>query len=147
MSMLAPITLLKRLKSRADGSILAMTLLLEVDQDWRLKPDDVYFSTDQFPVIVVKEPGIDRIDQNDTAFLQDDRYIYIRDYINQFEDVLFGNNFASTTAGYAAYIDVDSFVDWFLINEIIKNQDARWFSSIYFHLSPGGKLKKTSLGS
>ena len=119
--------------------------LLEVDQDWRLKPDDVYFSTDQFPVIVVKEPGIDRIDQNDTAFLQDDRYIYIKDYINQFEDVLFGNNFASTTAGYAAYIDVDSFVDWFLINEIIKNQDARWFSSIYFHLSPGGKLKKGPL--
>lgn len=119
--------------------------LLEVDQDWRLKPDDVYFSTDQFPVIVVKEPGIDRIDQNDTAFLQDDRYIYIRDYINQFEDVLFSSNFASTTAGYAAYIDVDSFVDWFLINEIIKNQDARWFSSIFFHLSPGGKLKKGPL--
>jgi beta-glucanase (GH16 family) len=115
--------------------------LLEVDQDWRLKPDDVHFATDQFPVIVVKEPGIDRIDQNDTAFLQDDRYIYIRDYINQFEEVLFGSNFASTTAGYAAYIDVDSFVDWFLINEIVKNVDARWFSSIYFHMSPGGKIK------
>ena len=87
------------------------------------------------------------VDQNDTAFLQDDRYIYIRDYINQFEDVLFGNNFASTTAGYAAYIDVDSFVDWFLINEIIKNQDARWFQ-VFTSTFTWWKIKKrTSLGS
>jgi len=115
--------------------------LLEVDQDWRLDADDVYFSTDSFPVIAIKEPGIDRIDQNDFAYLQDERFIYIKNYVNQFEDVLFGSNFASTVSGYAAYIDVESFIDWFLINEIVKNVDAKWFSSIYFHLAPGEKIK------
>jgi len=115
--------------------------LLEVDQDWRLDADDVYFSTDSFPVIVIKEPGIDRIDQNDFAYLQDERFIYIRNYINQFEDVLFNSNFASSVSGYVAYIDVESFIDWFLINEIVKNVDAKWFSSIYFHHVPGEKIK------
>ena len=115
--------------------------LLHVDQDWRLDADEVFFSTDSFNVITVKEPGIDRVDGNDYAYLQDSRYIYISNYINQFEDALFGSNFANTVSGYAAYIDVDSFVDWFLINEILKNQDARNFSSIFFHLIPGEKIK------
>ena len=115
--------------------------LLEIDQIFRLDPDDVYFSTDQFSVIAIKEPNIDQIDENGLSFSQDSRYIYINNFVNQFEDVLFSSNFANSVSGYAAYIDVDSFVDWFLINEIIKNVDARWFSSIYFHLIPGEKIK------
>ena len=73
-------------------------------------------------VIVIKEPGIDRIDQNDFAFEQDPRFIYIRDHINAFETALFGNDFADPVNGYASFIDVDSFIDWFLINEISKNR-------------------------
>jgi len=36
---------------------------------------------------------------------------------------------------------VNSFIDWFLINEIAKNVDARDFSSIYFTHIPGEKIK------
>ena len=115
--------------------------LLEIDQIHRLDADDVYFSTDEFNVIAIKEPSIDRVDENDNAYLQDQRYIYINNYVNQFEDALFSSNFTSTVSGYTAFIDVDSFVDWYLINEILKNQDARWFSSIFFHLIPGEKIK------
>ena len=125
--------------------------LLEVDNQSRLKSDDVYFTTDVFSqyqpwspgdtFIVIKEPNILPVNENGIPFDQDERYIEVSNHINQFEDVLFGNNFANTFTGYAAYIDVDSFVDWFLINEIIKNVDARWFSSIYFHWIPGEKIK------
>ena len=115
--------------------------LLEIDQIFRLDPDDVYFSTGQFSVIAIKEPNIEQVDENGLSFSQDSRYIYINNFVNQFEDVLFSSNFANSVSGYAAYIDVDSFVDWFLINEIIKNVDARWFSSIFFHLIPGEKIK------
>lgn len=38
-------------------------------------------------------------------------------------------------------IDVDSFVDWFLINEILKNSDAGNWSSVYYHKSDNEKLK------
>ena len=115
--------------------------LMEIDHPSRIDPDDVYFDTDEFPVIVVKNPSIDRIDGNDYAYLQDEQFIYISTHINQFENVLFGSNFADTNSGYASYIDVDSFIDWFLINEIIKNVDSRSFSSIYFNHIQGGKIK------
>jgi len=115
--------------------------LLEIDHPSRLDPDDVYFSTDEFSVIAIKDPDIDRENENDFAFQQDEQYIYISNFINQFEDVLFGSNFASPHAGYANYIDVESFIDWFLINEIIKNVDSRSFSSIYFNHIPGEKIK------
>jgi hypothetical protein len=120
--------------------------LLEKDtnvQD-RVDPDDVYFNTSAYQnddVIVIKEPGIDRIDQNDFAFEQDPRFIYIRDHINAFETALFGNDFADPVNGYASFIDVDSFIDWFLINEISKNVDSRNWSSIYFTHIPGEKIK------
>ena len=36
---------------------------------------------------------------------------------------------------------MDSFVDWYLINEITKNNDAIFWSSCYMNLRRGGKLK------
>lgn len=38
-------------------------------------------------------------------------------------------------------LDVDSFVDWYLVNEIAKNNDAIFFSSCYMNISLDGKLK------
>jgi hypothetical protein len=120
--------------------------LLEKDTNVqeRVDPDDVFFNTSAYQgddVIVIKEPSIDRIDENDFAYEQDSRFIYIRDYINAFETVLFGDNFADPINGYASYIDIDSFIDWFLINEIAKNVDAKNWSSIYFTHIPGEKIK------
>jgi len=45
------------------------------------------------------------------------------------------------TEGYAEYIDVDSFVDWFLISEITKNVDSMFFSSMFLNVMPGEKIK------
>jgi hypothetical protein len=120
--------------------------LLEKDtnQHGRIDPDDVYFSTTAYQddnLIVIKSPDIDRIDENDFNYLQDTRFIYISEHINNFENVLFGENFADPVNGYASFIDVNSFIDWFLINEIAKNVDARSFSSIYFTHIPGEKIK------
>jgi hypothetical protein len=96
--------------------------LLEIDQLERLDQDDVSFNTDRY-LVNIKEPEL---------VLDDAQYQYISRYINEFEDALFSANFANPTTGYAAYINIDSFVDWFLINEIVKNVDAQWWSSIFF---------------
>ena len=50
-------------------------------------------------------------------------------------------DFSDPITGYAAYIDLDSFIDWFIVNEIAKSVDARWYSSIYFTYIPGEKIK------
>ncbi|MCA0933877.1 CotH kinase family protein [Lutimonas saemankumensis] len=105
--------------------------LLEIDQLERLDPDDVYFRTDRF-LINIKEP--------DTEY-NSDTYNYARDLINEFEDVLMGPGFADPDSGYSKYIDIDSFIDWYLISEIVKNQDSRSFSSIFLNVIPGEKIK------
>jgi spore coat protein CotH len=105
--------------------------LLEIDQLDRLDPDDVYFRTDRF-LINIKEPELT---------YDSEAYTYAKDLLNEFENVLFSNQFNDHSEGYAKYIDVDSFIDWYLISEITKNQDSKDFSSIFLNVIPGGKIK------
>lgn len=105
--------------------------LLEIDQLNRLDSDDIYFETSQF-LFNIKEPKVEK---------NDDAYNYISSYITDFETALYGDDFKDTDLGYAKYIDVESFIDWYLINEISKNTDAKSFSSIYLNMKLDGKLK------
>jgi hypothetical protein len=52
-----------------------------------------------------------------------------------------GSQFADPDQGYAKYIDIDSFIDWYLISEITKNEDSKEFSSIFLNVIPGEKIK------
>lgn len=105
--------------------------LLEIDQLDRLDYDDVYFYTNKF-LINIKEPEID-LDSNE--------YNYVKDLLLDFETTLYSDQFTDTTNGYQKYIDVDSFIDWYLINEITKNQDSKSWSSIFLNVIPGDKIK------
>ena len=42
---------------------------------------------------------------------------------------------------YTDCIDIDSFVDWYLISEITKNVDSKSFSSMFLNVMPGEKIK------
>lgn len=66
---------------------------------------------------------------------------FIKEYITEAERVLFGDNFKDPANGYRKYLDVNSFVDWYLVNEIAKNNDAVFWSSCYMNVSPNGKIK------
>ena len=108
--------------------------LLELDQLERLDFDDVYFestATDKF-IVNIKEPSLE---------YDSEQYSYIVNLIGDFESALFGANFTSESNGYRQYIDIDSFVDWFLISEITKNVDSMFFSSIYLNVIPGEQIK------
>jgi hypothetical protein len=61
-------------------------------------------------------------------------------YMNNFERALYGPNFTSPTTGYAAYLDVDSFIDAHWLIEVSKNIDGFRYSA-FFHKDRGGKLK------
>ena len=105
--------------------------LLEIDQLERMESDDVFFYTSEF-LINIKEPEV--------AY-DSYEYNYAKDLINEFETVLYGNEYKDQTNGYVKYIDLDSFIDWYLINEITKNQDAKSWSSIFLNVIPGQKIK------
>ncbi|MBX3257344.1 MAG: CotH kinase family protein [Chitinophagaceae bacterium] len=105
--------------------------VLEVDQESRLDPGDVFFKTARM-LVNIKEPDLEK---------DDAKYNFIKEYLTEAENTLFGNDFTDPENGYAKYLDVNSFVDWYLINEIARNNDAVFYSSCYMNLAPGGKLK------
>jgi hypothetical protein len=49
---------------------------------------------------------------------------YIQDYMADFENALAGNNFTDPDSGYLAYIETQSFIDFFLLNELANNVDG-----------------------
>jgi hypothetical protein len=50
-------------------------------------------------------------------------------------------SYSSGAETYAEYIDIDSFVDFYLISEITKNVDSKSFSSMFLNVLPGEKIK------
>lgn len=57
---------------------------------------------------------------------------YIREFITEFEDNLASSNFDNPVSGYRNYINVPSFIDFFLVQEISRNADAYRLSSYFY---------------
>ncbi len=64
---------------------------------------------------------------------------YIQQYIHDFEGALMADDFADPATGYQQFVDVESFIDFFLLNELAHNVDAYRLST-FMHKDKGGKL-------
>jgi hypothetical protein len=64
----------------------------------------------------------------------------IKDEFSLFEKTLYSYDYNNEKYGYKNYIDVDSFVDYFLINELTCNYDAGALST-YIYKDTSGKYK------
>ena len=64
---------------------------------------------------------------------------YIQGYIHDFETALLTDDFTTEIRTYTDYIDLGSFVDYFIINEVCRNVDAYRLST-YLYKDRGGKL-------
>ena len=64
---------------------------------------------------------------------------YVEEDISKIERVLYSDD-DSVFSTYPRYIDVDSFIDYFLLNECFGSYDAGWHST-YMYKAAGGKLK------
>jgi len=67
---------------------------------------------------------------------------YIRSFMANFEGNLSGTNFNNPVTGYSRYIDVSSFIDFYIANEVGKNVDGYRLSTYLYKQkdSDGGKL-------
>ena len=77
-------------------------------------------------------PSKNKVTEKQKAYIQKD--------ISEFEQVLYGKNFSDKRFGYQAYIDMDNWVDYFIINEFAMNYDAGNLST-YVYKELGGKLQ------
>lgn len=68
---------------------------------------------------------------------------YIASFIDSLETALYSPAFADPVIGYRRYLDVPSFINYFLVNEVARSNDG-FKKSVFFHKnknSNGGKLK------
>ncbi len=67
---------------------------------------------------------------------------YIQSYVDSFETALYGSNFKDPINGYAKYCKVNSFIDYFILDELSRNVDGYRLSTYLFkdRYSKGGKL-------
>lgn len=55
---------------------------------------------------------------------------YITDWINNFDAVLMGSSWLDPAIGYAQYVDMQSWADWWLVSELTRNQDSVFNASV-----------------
>lgn len=80
--------------------------------------------------------------------LQEAQANYIVDYVNQMEQSFQQSNFADTVEGYAKWIDIPSWVDYFIHTELSLNADG-FKRSAYFHKDKdkkNGTVRKMQAG-
>ena len=113
-----------------DGDAITGGYLLEMDVNY----DEINkFRTDirDLPVNI-KDP--------DEDVLVDKQFNYIRNYINQVERAIYADNFSIDGHSYTEYIDVNSFVDWWMVHELARNGEPGWPKSSYMHKDKNNKL-------
>ncbi len=64
---------------------------------------------------------------------------YIEDYVTEFESNLYSTGYNHPTSGYSKYINTASFIDYFIVSEISRNNDG-FKKSRYFHKDKNGKI-------
>ncbi|BAV10214.1 CotH protein [Filimonas lacunae] len=101
---------------------------LEVDA--RLDEPNWFYSAQGVP-FTIKDPDEGVIAQN----------TYIQNYIQATEDAIYGSSFTDPTKGYAAYINPTTFINWFWVNELFKNNDALFHQSVLMYKDRDSLLK------
>ena len=65
---------------------------------------------------------------------------YVQSYFSNFEDVLLSDHYKDPINGYQNFIDINSFIDFLILNEFAYNPDAYRLST-FMHKERLGKLK------
>ena len=111
-----------------EGSILDMGFLIEFG--WDYSSENVYakdfFDTEYCKRMYIKEPEIVK------AYNAEYKYVY--NYVKAAEKAVIAGK------GYEEYLDVDSWVDWFIVNELTNNTECAFYRSLYMYKPVGGKL-------
>ena len=104
--------------------------LLEINQRY-LRDDEPGFRTRRGTPVAFKDPDEVTRKQRRT----------VRRAVRKFENTLYSPGFADRKKGYAAHVDVKSVIDWYLVQELFRNQDSNFQSSVHFSWKPGGRFR------
>lgn len=102
--------------------------LMEIDKNF----DEVnkFYSPIRNMPFMIKEP--------DEETLNPTQFAYISNHITEVENALYGAN--STTEEYLKYVDLDSFIDYWLVYELTGTGEPTHPKSVYMYKDRGDKI-------
>jgi len=123
------------------GDNLTGGYIIKVDKTQDLSTDEYFYS----------HPSISYPNTFDYAFtyvtpkfdeIVTQQKSYIQNYILTLQNALNGSSFKDPVNGYRKYMDLNSFVDFQIINELVNNVDGYRYSTFFYKEkdSDGGKL-------
>lgn len=128
-----------RVETRDDGADMdgdgeVTEFLIEADSRAITNKEPNAFQINNEYWMVIKEP-----DEEDILDPTDLRYIYLSEHFQKINDAIVNLD------NYEDYIDVDSLVDMYIINEFLKNPDWGFgnqpcYASTFMYMEEGGKL-------
>ncbi len=111
-----------------NGKPVDMGFLLEFG--WDLSSDNVwgkdFFNTTYCKRVYIKEPKIE--------VAKDDNFNYI------YKKITAADKAISSGENWQEHIDMDSWIDWFLVNELTNNTECVFYRSLYMYRPVGGKI-------
>ena len=108
----------------------------EVDGGYLMELDTYYDEDFKFKSSVKKFPYMFK----DPDEVNDSQFAFMKNFINTLEASLYDSARLSSRE-YAEYLDVESFVDWWITYELTGNTETGHPKSTYVHKDKGGKLK------
>ena len=108
-----------------EGEALTGGYFIEIDA--YANQEASWFESLRGTPVTIKSPDDDEITPEQSA--------YIKDYFNKFETAVFTYGFTSETTGYRKYLNLDSFLQYFIVGELDGNTDYFW--SIYMSKERG----------
>lgn len=85
--------------------------------------EDVYFYSAKGIPVTVKYPKDDKITSAQKSFIQS--------YFGKMETAVFSSSFKDPATGYRKYLDLDSFLQNFIVGEFCGNTDTYWSVNMY----------------
>ncbi len=111
-----------------ESGVLDVGFLVEIG--WDFDEENVYnqdyFDTDVVLRIFVKEPSV--------PVANTPEFLSLKSCILNMENAIINDS------GWEDWIDVDSWVDWFIMNEITFNTESSFYRSCYLWKEAGGKV-------
>lgn len=71
-----------------------------------------------------------------------EQFNYVQSYYNLAEEVLYSENYRDSENGYRKYIDVESFINYYIVQELSKNVDGNMRGSCFMAIRRNGKIEQ-----
>ena len=76
----------------------------------------------------------------DEEVLTEAQFEWMKDYVNTMERSLYTESLFKS-GDFLNYMDINTFVDYWLVQELAENKEAGWPKSVYFHKERDGVIK------